>query len=160
MENSQNKEIFMREAIQLSLQNMQQNAGWPFGALIVKDGKIVWRGRNQVTSTNDPTAHGEVVAIRDACKNLWTFDLSGCEIYTSCEPCPMCYGAILRARLSKMYYANTEHDAAAIGFDDSAFRDDIQKELTQRSLPVQQLLHDEALAVFTAWTNKQDKTLY
>lgn len=160
MEHSQNKEIFMREAIQLSLQNMQQNAGWPFGALIVKDGNIVWRGRNQVTSTNDPTAHGEVVAIRDACKNLWTFDLSGCEIYTSCEPCPMCYGAISRARLSKMYYANTEHDAAAIGFDDSAFRDDIQKELTQRSLPVQQLLHDEALIVFKAWTEKQDKTLY
>lgn len=164
MENSREKstssEMFMREAIQLSLQNMLQNAWWPFGAVIVKDGQIVGRGRNQVTSTNDPTAHGEVVAIRDACKNLWTFDLSGCEIYTSCEPCPMCYGAILRARVDKMYYGNTEADAAAIGFDDSAFWDEIQKELTQRSLSVQQLLHDEALTVFTAWQNKEDKIEY
>lgn len=128
--------------------------------MIVKDGQIVGRGRNQVTSTNDPTAHGEVVAIRDACKNLGTFDLSGCEIYTSCEPCPMCYGAISRARLQKIYYGNTEQDAANIGFDDGAFRDDIQKEFTQRDIPVQQLLHDEALAVFNAWTEKQDKTIY
>lgn len=153
-------EIFMREAIKLSNDNMQKNAGWPFGAVIVKDGQIVGRGRNQVTSTNDPTAHGEVVAIRDACKNLGTFDLSGCEIYTSCEPCPMCYGAISRARLQKIYYGNTEQDAANIGFDDGAFRDDIQKEFTQRDIPVQQLLHDEALAVFNAWTEKQDKTIY
>ncbi len=153
-------ETFMREAIKLSLENMQKNAGWPFGAVIVKDGKIVGRGRNQVTSTNDPTAHGEVVAIRDACKSLWTFDLSGCEIYTSCEPCPMCYGAISRARIGKMYYGNTEHDAAAIGFDDSAFREDIKKELTKRSIPVQQMLHEEALEVFKARMEKQDKTLY
>lgn len=153
-------EEFMREAIKLSLENMQKNAGWPFGAVIVKDGKIVGRGWNQVTSTNDPTAHGEVVAIRDACKNLWTFDLSGCEIYTSCEPCPMCYGAISRARIGKMYYGNTEHDAADIGFDDSAFREDIKKDFTQRNIPVQQLLHDEALEVFKAWTAKQDKIEY
>lgn len=153
-------EEFMREAVRLSLENMQKNAGWPFGAVIVKEGKIVGRGRNQVTSSNDPTAHGEVVAIRDACKNLWTFDLSGCEIYTSCEPCPMCYGAISRARIHKMYYGNTEHDAAAIWFDDSAFREDIKKEFTQRNIPVEQLLHDEALAVFKAWTAKQDKIEY
>ena len=153
-------EIFMREAIKLSNDNMQKNAGWPFGAVIVKDGQIVGRGRNQVTSTNDPTAHGEVVAIRDACKNLGTFDLSGCEIYTSCEPCPMCYGAISRARLQKIYYGNTEQDAANIGFDDGAFRDDIQKEFTQRDIPVQQLLYDEALVVFKTWTEKQDKTTY
>ena len=153
-------ESFMREAIKLSLENMQKNAGWPFGAVIVKDGKIVGRGRNQVTSTNDPTSHGEVTAIRDACKNLWTFDLSGCEIYTSCEPCPMCYGAISRSRIWKIYYGNTKADAAAIGFDDSAFREDIKKDFTQRNIPVQQLLHDEALAVFKAWTEKQDKIKY
>lgn len=151
---------FMKEAIRLSLENMQKNAWGPFGAVIVKEGKIVGRGRNQVTSSNDPTAHGEVVAIRDACKNLWTFDLEGCEIYTSCEPCPMCYGAISRARLNKMYYANTEHDAAAIGFDDSAFREDVKKDLTQRSVPVEQICHDEALEVFKEWTAKQDKIAY
>lgn len=153
-------EEFMREAIKLSLENMQKNAGWPFGAVVVKDGKIVGRGRNQVTSTNDPTAHAEVVAIRDACKNLWTFDLSGCEIYTSCEPCPMCYGAISRARIGKMYYGNTKADAANIGFDDSDFWEDIKKELSQRNIPVEQLLHDEALEVFKAWTEKQDKIKY
>jgi len=154
------KEEFMKEAINLSLENMKKNAGWPFGAVIVKDGKIVWRGRNQVTSSNDPTAHGEIVAIRDACKNLGTFDLSGCEIYTSCEPCPMCYGAISRARIDKMYYGNTKQDAANIGFDDSAFWEDMKKEVTQRTVPVEQLLHDEALAVFKAWTEKEDKVEY
>lgn len=154
------KEDFMREAIKLSLENMQKNAGWPFGAVVVSNGKIVWRGRNQVTSSNDPTAHGEVVAIRDACKNLSTFDLSGCEIYTSCEPCPMCYGAISRARIEKIYYGNTWKDAANIGFDDSAFQEDIKKEFTQRNIPVEQILHDEALEVFKAWTAKQDKIVY
>ena len=153
-------EDFMREAIALSLENMQKNAWWPFAAVIVKEGKIVGRGRNQVTSSNDPTAHGEVVAIRDACKNLWTFDLHDCEIYTSCEPCPMCYGAISRARIKKIYYANTEHDAAMIWFDDSAFHEDIKKNFTQRAIPVEQMLHNEALAVFKEWTEKQDKTLY
>jgi len=154
------KEKYMKEAIALSLENMQKNAGGPFGAVVVKDGKIVGRGRNQVTSTNDPTAHGEIMAIRDACKNLGTFDLSGCEIYTSCEPCPMCYGAISRARIDKMYYGNTKDDAANIGFDDSAFWEDMKKEVTQRTVPVEQLLHDEALAVFKAWKEKEDKTLY
>ena len=153
-------ESFMREAIKLSLENMQKNAGWPFGAVIVKDGKIIGRGWNQVTSSNDPTAHGEVVAIRDACKNLWTFDLHGCEIYTSCEPCPMCYGAISRSRIWKIYYGNTWKDAADIGFDDSAFQNDIKKEFTQRDIPVEQLLHDEALEVYNVWKNKEDKTLY
>jgi guanine deaminase len=105
---------FMSEAVRLSLENMQKNAGGPFGAVIVKDGEIVGRGRNKVTSTNDPTAHAEVSAIRDACTNLKTFDLSGCEIYTSCEPCPMCYGAISRARIQKIWYANTGKDAAVI----------------------------------------------
>lgn len=154
------QEDVMRETIRLSFENMQKNAGWPFGAVIVKDGQIIWRGRNQVTSSNDPTAHGEVVAIRDACKNLWTFNLSGCEIYTLCEPCPMCYGAISWARIGKIYYGNTKDDAANIGFDDSAFREDIKKDFTQRNISVQQLLHNEALAVFKARTEKQDKTLY
>ena len=113
-----------------------------------------------MTSSNDPTAHGEVVAIRDAGKNLWTFDLQDCEIYTSCEPCPMCYGAISRARINKIYYANTEHDAAEIWFDDSAFHEDIKKDFTQRNIPVEQMLHDEALAVFKEWTQKQDKINY
>jgi len=153
-------ENFMREAIKLSLENMQKNAGWPFGAVIVKDGKIIGKGWNQVTSSNDPTAHGEVVAIRDACKNLWTFDLHGCEIYTSCEPCPMCYGAISRSRIWKIYYGNTGKDAADIGFDDSAFQNDIKKEFTQRDIPVEQLLHDEALEVFNVWKNKEDKIEY
>ena len=153
-------EEFMREAIALSLENMQKNAWWPFAAIIVKEGKIVGRGRNQVTSSNDPTAHGEVVAIRDACKNLWTFDLHDCEIYTSCEPCPMCYGAISRARIKKIYYANTEYDAAMIWFDDSAFHEDIKKDFTQRAIPVEQMLHDEALVVFKEWTEKQDKIHY
>jgi len=154
------REAFMREAIKLSLENMQKNAWWPFGAIVVKDGKVVGRWWNQVTSSNDPTAHGEVVAIRDACKSLWTFDLQWCEIYTSCEPCPMCYGAISRARIQKIYYANTENDAADIGFDDSAFQQDIKKEFTHRDIPVEQLLHDEALVVFKAWTEKQDKIAY
>ena len=153
-------EDFMREAIELSLENMQKNAWWPFAAVIVKEGKIVGRGRNQVTSSNDPTAHGEVVAIRDAGKNLWTFDLQDCEIYTSCEPCPMCYGAISRARINKIYYANTEHDAAEIWFDDSAVHEDNKKDFTQRNIPVEQMLHDEALAVFKEWTQKQDKINY
>ncbi len=154
------KEEYMREAIQLSLDNMQKNAGWPFGAVIVKDGKIIGKWWNQVTSANDPTAHGEIVAIRDACRKLGTFDLHGCEIYTSCEPCPMCYGAISRARIGKIYYGNTEHDAAAIGFDDSTFHDDIKKPFDQRDIPVEQLLHEEALEVFKARTEKSDKTLY
>lgn len=154
------KENFMKEAIKLSLENMQKNAWWPFGAVIVKDGKIIGRGWNQVTSSNDPTAHGEVVAIRDACNNLWTFDLQGCEIYTSCEPCPMCYWAISRARIQKIYYANTGKDAADIGFDDSVFQEDIKKSFTQRIIPVEQMLHNEALAVFKAWTEKQDKIQY
>lgn len=154
------KEQFMKEAIKLSLENMEKNAWGPFAAVIVKDGKIIGKGWNQVTSSNDPTAHGEVVAIRDACKNIWTFDLHDCEIYTSCEPCPMCYGAISRARIKKIYYANTEKDAAEIGFDDNAFHEESKKEFTQRSIPVEQLLHKEALEVFKKWREKKDKIVY
>lgn len=151
---------FMKEAVRLSLENMQKNAWWPFGAVIVKDGKIVGRGRNKVTSTNDPTAHAEVSAIRDACANLKTFDLSGCEIYTSCEPCPMCYGAISRARIKKIRYGNTWKDAAEIGFDDSAFHDEMKKDFEKRTIPVKQIWRDEANLVFQARTKKQDKIEY
>ena len=151
---------FMREAIALSLENMQKNAWWPFGAVVVKDGKIIGRGRNQVTSSNDPTAHAEMVAIRDACKNIWSFQLNDCEIYTSCEPCPMCLWAIYRARPQKVYYANTKEDAATIGFDDNFIYKEIDRSMSERNMPMHQLLHKEALAVFKSRTEKQDKVHY
>ncbi len=154
------KEEFMREAIKLSLENMQKNAGWPFGAVVVKDGKIVWRWWNQVTSSNDPTAHAEIVAIRDACKNLWTFQLDDCELYTSCEPCPMCLWAIYRARPKVVYFGNTKEDAAAIWFDDNFIYDELKKPLAERKIPMLKILSDEALEVFKAWKNKEDKTEY
>lgn len=154
------REEFMREAIALSLENMEKNAWGPFGAVIVKDGKIVWRGRNKVTSTNDPTAHAEVVAIRDACQNLWTFQLDGCELYTSCEPCPMCLGAIYWARCNHIYYGNTEKDAADIGFDDKYIYEEFARPIDKRNLPMQQFLREEAIKVFQRWTEKQDKILY
>ncbi|MES2588133.1 MAG: nucleoside deaminase [Bacteroidota bacterium] len=154
------KEDFMREAIRLSLENMRSGKGGPFGAVIVKDGKIIARGFNQVTSSNDPTAHAEVVAIREACKELGTFQLDGCEIYTSCEPCPMCLGAIYWARPEKMYYANTKVDAANIGFDDQFIYEEIELPLSDRKLKCEHLLNDEALVVFKEWSEKQDKIEY
>ena len=154
------KEDFMREAIRLSLENMRSGKGGPFGAVIVKDGKIIARGFNQVTSSNDPTAHAEVVAIREACKELGTFQLDGCEIYTSCEPCPMCLGAIYWARPEKMYYANTKVDAANIGFDDQFIYEEIELSLSERKLKCEHLLNDEALVVFKEWSEKQDKIEY
>jgi tRNA(Arg) A34 adenosine deaminase TadA len=154
------KEGFMREAIRLSLENMRSGKGGPFGAVIVKDGKIIARGFNQVTTTNDPTAHAEVVAIREACKELNSFQLEGCEIYTSCEPCPMCLGAIYWARPAKMYYANTKIDAAKIGFDDQFIYEEIDLHLTQRQLPSEQLLNDEALVAFQEWEDKINKIDY
>ena len=154
------KEDFMREAIRLSLENMRSGKGGPFGAVIVKDGKIIARGFNQVTSSNDPTAHAEVVAIREACKELGTFQLDGCEIYTSCEPCPMCLGAIYWARPEKMYYANTKVDAANIGFDDQFIYEEIELPLSYRKLKCEHLLNDEALVVFNEWSEKQDKIEY
>lgn len=150
----------MQEAISLSQKNMTTWLWWPFGAVIVKEGKIVGRWANAVTSKNDPTAHAEVQAIRDACKNLDTFNLENCDIYTSCEPCPMCYGAISRARINKIYYANTEYDAAEIGFDDSAFYEDIKKDFTKRNIPVEQIDHEEALKIFQQRKEKQDKIEY
>ncbi|MBE8222278.1 MAG: nucleoside deaminase [Bdellovibrionales bacterium] len=155
-----NKENMMNKAIELSKENMCNNNGGPFGAIIAKDNKIIGKGWNCVTGSNDPTAHAEVQAIRDACKNINTFDLSGCEIYTSCEPCPMCLSAIYWARLNKIYYANTSQDAADINFDDSFIYSEIKKSKNQRQIPLQQLMQKEALTVFKLWQKKEDKILY
>ena len=141
---------FMRRAIQLSRENVQRGGG-PFGAVIVKGGEIVGEGFNRVTVTNDPTAHAEVVAIRDACGRLGTFSLSGCEIYTSCEPCPMCLSAIYWARLDRIWFANTKVDAAAIKFDDHFIYDELAKDAAQRAIPMTPMLRDEALAAFRDW---------
>ena len=154
------EEKFMQEAIALSQHALDQNQGGPFGCVIVKDDKVVGRGNNQVTSTNDPTAHAEVVAIRDACKNLNTFQLDGCEVYTSCEPCPMCLGAIYWARPKVIYFANNRQDAADIGFDDSMIYDEMAAEITQRRIPILKLGRDAAITVFENWKTKSDKTQY
>jgi guanine deaminase len=154
------KEKFMREAIRLSLSKMRANYGGPFGAVVVRHGKIVGRGWNQVTSTNDPTAHAEVTAIRDACKKLKTYQLDDCELYTSCEPCPMCLSAIYWARFKKVYYANTRKDAAKIDFDDDLIYREVPKPISKRLIPMKQLLHGEALEVFKEWKNKADKVRY
>lgn len=151
---------FMQEAISLSRNGMNNNEGGPFGAIVVKGDQIVGRGNNRVTSSNDPTAHAEVVAIRDACKNLNTFQLDDCVMYTSCEPCPMCLGAIYWARPSKVYYANTKKDAASIGFDDDFIYQEIQIPLGERQIPFEQISAEEAWKVFEEWQNKTDKTEY
>jgi tRNA(Arg) A34 adenosine deaminase TadA len=150
----------MREAIRISLQKMRQNEGGPFGAVVVKGNRIIGRGWNRVTSANDPTAHAEVMAIRDACRRLKTFSLEGCEIYTSCEPCPMCLSAIYWARLSRVYFGNTRKDAARIGFDDAFLYREVAKPIPKRSLPLRQLLPDEARAAFDEWARKPDKVSY
>lgn len=154
------KEKFMRKAIELSRHHMLKGVGGPFGAVVVKDGKIVSEGWNQVTTNLDPTAHAEVTAIRNACKNLNTFDLSGCEIYTSCEPCPMCLAAMYWARIDKMYYANTREDAARIQFDDAFIYEEIPKAIQDRKIKAESLLQDEAVKVFEEWDLKQDKVKY
>lgn len=154
------EEKFMAEAIALSQKGLQANQGGPFGCVIVKDDQIVGRGNNKVTSTNDPTAHAEVVAIRDACKNLNTFQLEGCEIYTSCEPCPMCLGAIYWARPKVIYYANNRADAAMIGFDDSMIYEEMSKEYKDRKIPILSLSRDDAFRIFMEWQNKADKIAY
>lgn len=151
---------FMREAIRLSRQQMRRNQGGPFGAVIVRDGKIVGRGWNRVTSANDPTAHAEVSAIRDACKKLKTFRLDGCELYANCEPCPMCLAAIYWARLGKIFYANTRKDAAGIQFDDDWLYHEITLPLRRRKIPMKQLLRPEALKVFAEWDSRPDKVRY
>jgi guanine deaminase len=150
----------MRRAIELSVRNVHSGNGGPFGAVVVKDDAIVGEGTNQVLATNDPSAHAEVVAIRAACQKLRTFQLSDCEVYTSCEPCPMCMGLIYWARPRIVYYANTADDAARIGFDDAFIYHELTLPSSQRSIPMQQLLREEAQAAFDAWQQKPDKILY
>jgi tRNA(Arg) A34 adenosine deaminase TadA len=150
----------MERAIELSKKGMESGDGGPFGAVIVKDGVIVGEGNNKVTSTNDPTAHAEMVAIRNACKKLGTFDLKGCEIYTSCEPCPMCLSACYWARLDKIYYANTRKDAANIGFDDDFIYKEIPLSIENRSLPMEHIKNEKAKKVFDDWLKKEDKVEY
>ena len=154
------QEKFMFRAIELAKEGMLSGEGGPFGAVIVKENQIVAEGFNMVTSTNDPTAHAEVVAIRNACKNLDTFQLDECIIYTSCEPCPMCLGAIYWARPKMVYYALDKHDAAAIDFDDQFIYDEINLEMDQRKIVFKQIMQKEALPVFNLWTEKGDKALY
>jgi len=150
----------MREAIRLSLEKSRENCGGPFGAVVVRQGEIIGRGWNQVTSKNDPTAHAEVVAIRAACKKLKTFQLADCELYTSCEPCPMCLSAIYWARVRRIFYANTRRDAARIRFDDDSIYREISRPMARRKIPMRQLLRAEALKAFAAWEAKTDKVLY
>ena len=150
---------FMREAIRLSIENVK-NGGGPFGAVIVKDDQIIATGTNRVTANHDPTAHAEVSAIREACRRLDTFDLEGCEIYTSCEPCPMCLGAIYWAHINKIYYGNNKTDAAAIGFDDSLIYDELALPREKRQKAMENLLPEEAIAAFELWTGTTDKTEY
>jgi guanine deaminase len=154
------EEMFMHEAVLLSEKGAENNDGGPFGCVIVKDDKIVARGNNKVTSTNDPTAHAEIIAIREACKTLGTFQLEGCEIYTSCEPCPMCLGAIYWARPEIIYYANTRKDASEIGFDDSLIYDEINTDLKMRKIPIVNIGRDEAGNVFKKWKEKTNKIIY
>jgi len=150
---------FMREAIALSVKNID-NGGGPFGAVIVKNGEIIAHGVNRVTSNNDPTAHAEVMAIREAASKLGTFDLAGCEIYSSCEPCPMCLGAIYWAHLDKLYYGNTKSDAKEIDFDDSFIYDELELPKEKRKIPTIQILREEAIEAFDKWKNKEDKIEY
>lgn len=159
MEITEKDKLLMREAIRLSAESVK-NGGGPFGAVIAKEGEIVAGASNSVTLQNDPTAHAEVACIREACRKLGTFDLSGCSIYTSCEPCPMCLGAIYWARLDRIYYANTRKDAADIHFDDDFIYRELEKPMEQRATPIISMLRNEALPVFRMWDEKQDKTEY
>jgi guanine deaminase len=152
--------VFLREAIRLSIEKLEANEGGPFGAVVVRDGKILGRGWNRVTSTNDPTAHAEVLAIRDACSRLKTFSLAGCEVYSSCEPCPLCLAAIYWSRLDRIYYAATSDDAASAGFDDRNFYREVRKPVARRSIPMQQAMREEALVALQTWVNKADRIPY
>ena len=154
------QEKFMKEAIRLALEGMRAGKGGPFGAVVVKGGEIIGKGSNSVLQTNDPTAHAEVVAIRDACSKLGTFQLEGCELYTSCEPCPMCLGAIYWARPFGVYFACSRQDAASIGFDDEFIYEEIERPVGERQIPATQLLRDEAYTAFKEWDDKGDKQLY
>ena len=151
---------YMREAVQLAEQGMRSGRGGPFGCVVVRRGEIVGRGSNRVTSTNDPTAHAEVVAIRDACTALQTFQLTDCELYTSCEPCPMCLSPIYWARIPQVYYGNTRADAAAIGFDDEFIYQQVPLAPEARTVKMELFLRDEAQVAFQEWANKTDKIRY
>jgi guanine deaminase len=151
---------FMARAVALSLENVRSGRGGPFGAVIVKDGKVVAEGVNRVTATKDPTAHAEVCAIRQACSTLGVFELTNCEIYTSCEPCPMCLGAIYWARLARVYFGNAAADAAKIGFDDSFIYREFAQELPERSIPMIPMMREQAQAAFRAWQEQPNKIPY
>ena len=153
------KNNFMLRAIELSV-NSANNAGGPFGCVIVRDNKIIAEGSNIVTSSNDPTAHAEIVAIRDACKKLNTFNLSGSDLYSSCEPCPMCLSAIYWSHIDNIFYANTRDDAKKINFDDSFIYSEFSKKIEDRKIPIKQMLRDEALKAFELWNKKTDKIEY
>ncbi len=151
---------FMKRAIELARESVAVNAGGPFGSVIVKNGRIIGEGSNQVTSSNDPTAHAEIIAIREACKTIGSFQLDGCEIYTSCEPCPMCLGAIYWARPAKVFFACTREDAAVIGFDDDFIYQELEKANEDREMTLVSMMRDEALEVFKSWASKPDKIEY
>ena len=153
------KNKFMSRAIELSIESVNNGTG-PFGAVIVKNEKIIAEGSNKVTSTNDPTAHGEIVAIREACKQLNNFSLIGCELYSSCEPCPLCLSAIYWARISKIYYGNTREDAQKIDFDDSFIYSEFEKKVKERKIPMIQMMRNEAIKAFELWDKKTDKVKY
>jgi guanine deaminase len=151
---------FMRRAIALAIENVRTGRGGPFAALVVREGRVIAEGTNRVTSTNDPTAHAEVVAIREACRALNDFQLNGCDLYTTCEPCPMCLGAIYWARPARVFYAGTAADAAAAGFDDAFIYEELKLPPAARRTPMTQLLRDESLAVFEAWKKQENKKPY
>ena len=155
----ENNSKFILRAIELSIKSIK-NQGGPFGSVVVKEGKIIAGGFNKVTSNNDPTAHGEIVAIREACKKLNTFNLKGCDLYSSCEPCPMCLSAIYWSHIDRIFYANTRDDAKKINFDDSLIYSEISKKNEDRKIPIKQMMRDEALKAFDLWDKKIDKIEY
>lgn len=154
------RDAFMRRAIELANENVKSGRGGPFGAVVVKDGQIVAEGANRVTASNDPTAHAEMIAIREACRKLGNFEISGCEIYTTCEPCPMCLGAIYWARPASVYFACDAEDAAKAGFDDSFIYQEIARPYGARKIPMSSMMREEALEIFRAWEAKPDKLRY
>ena len=154
-----NSDFFMQKAIELSIKNIHNNGG-PFGCVIVKNNKIISEGVNGVTQNNDPTAHAEIIAIRNACKKLNTFDLSGCELYTSCEPCPMCLSAIYWSHIDLVYYGNSRENAAEIQFDDKFIYDEMKKDINERKIPLKQILKEEAIKAFDLWAETENKTEY
>jgi guanine deaminase len=151
---------FMKRAIALALENVRSGSGGPFAALIAKEGRVIAEGTNRVTSTNDPTAHAEVVAIREACRALRDFQLTGCDLYTTCEPCPMCLGAIYWARPARIFYAATAADAADAGFDDAFIYDELKIMPAERRIPMTQFLREDSLVIFSAWKRQENKTPY